>query len=435
MYTMSRYFPQKIEKKWQQRWFKENVYEPDLSAKGRSASGGKRAKKPFYNLMMFPYPSAEGLHIGGVRTFTGVDIYGRLKRMQGYDVFEPMGLDGFGINSENYALKIGKHPVLLANITAKNFYRQLGAMGNGFAWNERLETYDPEYYRWTQWIFVQMFKHGLAYRKKSAVNWCPSCLTVLADEQVLSGACERCATVVIKKELEQWFFKITDYADRLLGNLATIDWSENIKIAQKNWIGRSEGVLIKFKIKNEKLKNTIQNEKVGDENGAIEVFTTRPDTLFGATYLVVAPEHELINRLNNQIKNITEVEAYRKKTLLMAEMDRIAEGKEKTGAELKGIKAINPANQEEIPVWISDYVLGNVGTGAIMAVPAHDQRDFDFAKKFNLAIKMVVCPHYPAPTCPVLNSAYTGIGHLVDSGAFNGMVAHDAKWKITQAVG
>ena len=233
-----RYDPKKIEKKWQAQWLREKLYEPDFL----------RARKPFYNLMMFPYPSAEGLHIGSVRTFTGVDIYGRFKRMQGHDVFEPIGLDGFGIHSENYALKTGKHPAVQSKITEKNFYRQLSEIGNGFAWREKLETHDPAYYTWTQWIFVQLFKHGLAYRKKSPVNWCPSCLTVLADEQASSGACERCGTQVTKKDLEQWFFKITDYADRLLENLKTIDWSEPVKIAQRNWIGKSEGAEIEFPI-------------------------------------------------------------------------------------------------------------------------------------------------------------------------------------------
>ncbi|MEK9195558.1 MAG: class I tRNA ligase family protein, partial [Patescibacteria group bacterium] len=395
---MSRYFPSQIEKKWQEKWLKEKVYEPsfakaskgksDLLHAKKSPKGEARHGRPFYNLMMFPYPSAEGLHIGGVRTFTGIDIYGRFKRMQGYDVFEPIGLDGFGINSENYALKIGKHPALLARVTEKNFYRQLGAMGNGFAWDERLETYDPDYYRWTQWIFVQMFKRGLAYRKKSAVNWCPSCKTVLANEQVIAGVCERCSTVVIKKELEQWFFKITKYADRLLKNLEKIDWSEDVKIAQRNWIGKSEGAEIAFSIWHSTL--------------SVRVFTTRPDTLFGATYLVLAPEHELIVQLADRITNMSEVATYQKKISLMAEIDRIAEGKEKTGVALKGVMAINPANNEEIPVWISDYVLGGVGTGAIMAVPAHDQRDFEFAQKFDLRIRMVVCPHYPLTTCPIL---------------------------------
>lgn len=444
---MSHYFPSQIEKKWQKRWLKEKVYEPSFAKASKGKPDLSRAKKlsfappsrnategqdkasegkPFYNLMMFPYPSAEGLHIGGVRTFTGVDMYGRFKRMQGYDVFEPIGLDGFGIHSENYALKIGKHPALVAKQTEKNFYRQLGATGNGFAWDEWLETYDPDYYRWTQWIFIQMFKHGLAYRKKASVNWCPSCKTVLADEQVIAGACERCGTVVIKKELEQWFFKITKYADRLLHNLEKIDWSEDVKIAQKHWIGRSEGVTITFNV----TRLTFKKKKE-----TIEVFTTRPDTLFGATYLVFAPEHELSATLKSQISNIKEVEEYQKKTLLMTEADRIAEGKEKTGVELQGITAINPANNEEIPIFIADYVLGGVGTGAIMAVPAHDQRDWEFAKKFNLPIKMVICPHYPARTCPLLDVAYTGEGHLVDSGKFNGMRSEEAKEAITKSVG
>ena len=228
---MKKYDFSKIEKKWQAAWQKKGTYEPKL----------KSAKKPFYNLMMFPYPSAEGLHVGNMYAFTGTDIFGRAKRMQGYDVFEPIGLDGFGIHSENYAMKIGAHPLKLSKISEKRFYKQLQALGNGFAWNERLETYDPEYYKWTQWLFVQMWKHGLAYRKKQAVNWCPGCKTVLADEQVISEKCERCSSVVFQKDLEQWFFRITDYADRLLHNLDHLDWSERVKIAQKNWIGKSEG--------------------------------------------------------------------------------------------------------------------------------------------------------------------------------------------------
>ena len=243
-----KYNPQKIEKKWQKIWQKKRVYEPNFTP--RQARGKKKLKRPFYNLMMFPYPSAEGLHVGNMYAFVGADIHGRFKRMQGYDVFEPIGLDGFGIHSENYALKIGKHPADQAKISEKNFYRQLRMIGNGFAWEERLETYDPEYYKWTQWIFVQMFKSGLAYRKKQAVNWCPSCKTVLADEQVIAGECERCGTTVVKKELEQWFFKITDYAERLLNNLEKIDWSEKIKVAQRNWIGKSEGAVVKFPIPN-----------------------------------------------------------------------------------------------------------------------------------------------------------------------------------------
>ena len=405
-----RYDPKKIEAKWQKKWLTEKIYEPDF----------KHAKKPFYNLMMFPYPSAEGLHVGNMYAFIGSDIYGRFKRMQEYDVFEPMGLDGFGIHSENYALKTGRHPMTWARVSERNFYRQLEMIGNGFAWKERLETYDPEYYRWTQWIFVTMFRHGLAYRKKQAVNWCPSCKTVLADEQVIAGACERCGTAVIKKELEQWFFKITDYAEPLLKNLETLDWSERVKIAQKNWIGKSEGAELEFRIKNSESR--------------IKVFTTRPDTLFGATYLVLAPEHPLITNQESRITNRGEVQAYVKKAKGKAEAERIAEGKEKTGVELQGIKAINPANQEEIPIFVADYVLGGYGTGAIMAVPAHDERDYEFAKKFNLPIKIVVCSHYPAKTCPVLDAAYEGEGHLVGSGKFDGMASGEARRHITESV-
>ncbi|MBI4034190.1 MAG: class I tRNA ligase family protein [Candidatus Brennerbacteria bacterium] len=313
-----------IEKKWQNRWRERGIYEPDL----------KKAKKPFYNLMMFPYPSAEGLHVGNMYAFVGSDIYGRFKRMQSYDVFEPIGLDGFGIHSENYALKIGAHPMKQAKISQDRFYKQLEEIGNGFAWEEKLETYDPEYYKWTQWIFVQMFKHGLAYRKKAPVNWCPSCKTVLADEQVISGKCERCGTVVVKKELEQWFFRITKYADKLLKNLDKIDWSERVKIAQRNWIGKSEGALIKF-----------------DD---IEIFTTRPDTIYGATFIVRS-------------------------------------GKEN---RFTGRYVTNPATKEKIPVWEAEYVMADVGTGAIMAVPAHDERDYEFAKKFNLPVRRVIEPKY-----------------------------------------
>lgn len=474
---MSRYFPSQIEKKWQEKWLKAKIYEPSFAKASKGKPDLLRTKKPFYNLMMFPYPSAEGLHIGGVRTFTGIDIYGRFKRMQGFDVFEPMGLDGFGIHSENYALKIRKHPMLVAKQTEKNFYRQLGAMGNGFAWDERLETYDPNYYRWTQWIFIQMFKRGLAYRKKAEVNWCPLCKTVLADEQVIAGACERCSAVVIKKELEQWFFKITNYADRLLKNLETIDWSDDVKIAQKNWIGKSEGAEIEFKISlvprhSERSEESHSQRSLGlrpqDDrtHGSITVFTTRPDTLFGTTYLVLAPEHELIALLKTEISNAREVEAYQKKTSLMAEIDRIAEGKEKTGVELKGITAINPANNEEMPVWISDYVLAGVGTGAIMAVPAHDERDWEFAKKFKLKISCVIDPtplEIHASNSPQTRrnpeelreqfesekkrmtewregilrgeEVCLGNGKLVNSGEFDGMDSEEAKWPITKSVG
>ncbi len=447
---------QKIEKKWQEAWRKEGVYEPDL----------KEAKNSFYNLMMFPYPSAEGLHVGNMYAFVGSDIYGRFKRMQGNDVFEPIGLDGFGIHSENYAMKAGTHPMDQAKMSAERFYRQLEQIGNGFAWDEKLETYDPEYYRWTQWLFVQMFKHGLAYRKKQEVNWCPSDKTVLADEQVIQkqmangkghmasvGVCERCGTEVIKKELEQWFFKITNYAERLLGNLEQLDWSEKIKVAQRNWIGKSEGAIIKFKVESLKLKV-----------GEVEVFTTRPDTLFGATYLVVAPEHEIISKIKNQISNLKDVEAYIKKAKAKSQEERALGDKEKTGVELKGVKAINPANGEEIPIWVADYVLASYGTGAIMAVPAHDERDFEFAKKYNLSNAFVIEPKEDwfkkwievmtkemkeeySPTLEFVRKryltsngsdfpeAYTGDGKLINSGKFTGIESEKAKWEITKFVG
>ncbi len=587
-----------LEKKWRKFWLDRKVYEPDL----------KRAPRPFYNLMMFPYPSAEGLHIGGVRTFTGVDIYGRLKRMQGKDVFEPIGLDGFGIHSENHALKTKTHPVKHAQVTEKNFYRQLGYMGNGFAWEERLETYDPEYYKWTQWIFTEMFRHGLAYRKKQPVNWCPSCKTVLADEQVLpagrqasGGKCERCGSAVFKKDLDQWFFKITGYAERLLANLDGLDWSEPIKIAQRNWIGKSEGAEIDFdlklgkrvvykpnflilhgytgradknfvpwlkeelesrgfKVQAPQLPNTNaprESEQVGhvlkkcriDANtimighslggvvamkvlekinrpiaglvlvapaveprfrtGAsrpfwktfefdydygrikklsgfrvvladaredkkrgpylkylakkiaaplreasaerehftgdqepfvlgclalpIRVFTTRPDTLFGATYMVLAPEHPLIQTLKPQIKNWAAVAAYIKKSQSKSDEERLEEGREKTGVELKGVKAINPATKKEIPVWVADYVLGSYGTGAIMAVPAHDARDFEFARKYRLPIKRVIVSR--SGDAGLEELPYLEGGILVNSGRFDNKSTEQAKTAITKFAG
>ncbi|MSR76034.1 MAG: leucine--tRNA ligase [Candidatus Ryanbacteria bacterium] len=364
---MKKYNPQALEKKWQSLWLKDRIYEPNLD----------NAKKPFYNLMMFPYPSAEGLHVGNMYAFVGADICGRKKRMEGFDVFEPIGLDGFGIHSENYAIKIGKHPKQHAADSEKNFYRQLASVGNGFAWEQKLETYDPEYYRWTQWLFIQLFKAGLAYRKKAEVNWCPHCLTVLANEQVIAGECERCRTIVAKKQLEQWFFKITDYADKLLAGLDTIDWTEKIKIAQRNWIGKSEGAEIDFVLTGIR----------GQENGkhALKIFTTRPDTIFGATFCVISPELAQ-SWLDVGWQTSDDVRAYIKDALrCRAGADRRAEEKEKTGI-FSGINAVNPATDKEIPVWVSDYVLAGYGTGAIMAVPAHDERDREFAQKFNLPV-------------------------------------------------
>ncbi|EKD85740.1 MAG: hypothetical protein ACD_37C00639G0001, partial [uncultured bacterium] len=284
--NLGEYKPSEIEKKWQKVWFEEKIYQPDLN----------KVKRPFYNLMMFPYPSAEGLHAGNMYAFTGADIYGRYQRMKGFDVFEPIGLDGFGIHTENFALSVKKHPMELIKESEKNFYRQLKDIGNAYDWSRTVETYDPDYYKWTQWIFIQMFKKGLAIRKKAPVNFCPSCETVLADEQVIGGRCERCETEVVKKELEQWFFRITKYANRLLANIAKLNWSEKIKIAQTNWIGRSEGMEIEFEVKGSKEK--------------IAVFTTRPDTLYGAIFLVISPEHPIIETFISDSKKGEEIKKY-----------------------------------------------------------------------------------------------------------------------------
>jgi len=404
---MTNYNPQKIEKKWQRIWEKKRIFEVDL----------KKAKKPYYNLMMFPYPSAEGLHVGNVYAFTGSDIHGRFQRMQGYDVFEPMGFDAFGIHSENFAIRKKIHPKVLIQRSVNNFRRQLKNLGCLFDWRYEVDTTKPNYYQWTQWLFLQLFKNGLAYRKKAPVDWCPSCKTVLADEQVISGRCERCESEVIQKETEQWFFKITKYADKLLKNLEWIDWSERTKLAQKNWIGRSEGALIRFQVSGFRFQ--------------IEAFTTRPDTLFGATYLVIAPEHQIVEELKNQILNLKEVKSYIEESKKKTELERTELIKKKTGIELKGIKAVNPANNEEIPVFVADYVLSSYGTGAIMAVPGHDQRDFDFAKKYNLPIIEVVSPDGRKQ---ILSQAYEGEGSLINSGKYTGMKSEEAKQEITRFI-
>jgi len=399
MKSDSKYIPSEIEAKWQDKWESDKVYSPNIDS----------AKNPFYNLMMFPYPSAEGLHVGNMYAFTGADVYGRFKRMQGNEVFEPIGLDGFGIHSENYALKVGKHPKEQAEISEKNFYRQLRSIGNSFDLTRTVETYKPDYYQWTQWLFIQMFKNGLAYRKKAEVNWCPKDLTVLSDEQVIAGECERCGTKVEKRELEQWFFRITDYAQRLLDNIEKLDWTEKVKIAQKNWIGRSEGAEIEFEIEG--------------LNAKLKVFTTRPDTLFGATFMVVAPEHEIVTKLLSElsIKNevLGEVKGYIEKAKSKTDIERTAEGKEKTGV-FTGLYAINPVNNKKIPVWVADYVLSSYGTGAIMAVPAHDQRDFEFANKYDLEIIPVIQSKGSSNTDVKMTEAFSGQGTIIGSEGWNG---------------
>lgn len=396
----NKYEPKSIEQKWQQLWEDKKLYSPDI----------KGAKKPFYNLMMFPYPSAEGLHVGNIYAFTGADIYGRFKRMQGNDVFEPIGLDGFGIHSENYALKVGRHPKEQAEISEKNFYRQLRSIGNGYDMERTVETYNPDYYKWTQWIFIQMFKNGLAYRKSAEVNWCPSCLTVLSDEQVIDGKCERCQSEVEKKELEQWFFKITKYAQRLLDNIEKIDWPEKIKIAQRNWIGRSEGAQVKFYL------TDVPNQE--DKKHFVEVFTTRPDTLYGATFIVVAPE--LAQKwIDLGWSAPDEVKKYIDEAKGKTDIDRIDEQKEKTGV-FSGLYAINPANDKKISVWVADYVLSSYGTGAIMAVPAHDQRDFEFAKKYDLEIIPVIKDKASNEENVKMDKAFIGQGIIMGSDSWDG---------------
>jgi len=391
---MTTYNHQEIEKKWQQKWDEIQLYKTSDSPKNKK-----------YVLDMFPYPSGAGLHVGHPEGYTATDILTRFLRMNGYDVLHPMGWDAFGLPAENYAIKMGVPP---AESTAQNIIRfreQIKSIGLSYDWSREVNTSTPEYYHWTQWLFLQLYKKGLAYKKEASVNWCPSDHTVLANEQVVDGKCERCGSVVEQKMLSQWFFKITDYADRLLNDLDKVDWPEPIKLMQKNWIGKSEGAEIEFEIENQEIR--------------IKVFTTRPDTLFGATYLVLAPEHSMVKNLESGIQNTHEVQAYIEATKKKTELQRTALEKDKTGVELKGIKAINPATKEPIPVWIADYVLANYGTGAIMAVPAHDERDQQFATKFNLPIKVVVNEE----------------GKLVDSDKYNGLDWTEAKSKIAKEFG
>jgi leucyl-tRNA synthetase len=378
-----KYDHKEIESKWQKKWQKDRIYEVDM----------EKAKKPFYNLMMFPYPSAEGMHVGNMYAFTGADTYGRYMRMKGFDVFEPIGLDGFGIHSENYAIKVGRRPEEHAKISEKNFYNQMSSIGNGFAWEHRLETYDPEYYRWTQWLFIKMFEAGLAYKRLAKVNWCPSCKTVLADEQVEAGECERCKSEVKRKDMSSWHFKITKYADRLLENIDGknegrekkigpvkkgydiqsngLRWPKTIKTAQRNWIGRSEGVEVDWEIADgESLKGR-----------KITTFTTRLDTILGVTFLVLAPDHPMVS----QLAAGKEVMNYVSKAILKTEQQRKMGEKKKTGVDT-GYKVVHPLTGKEIPVWIADFVLLGYGTGAVMGVPAHDERDREFAEEYNLGI-------------------------------------------------
>ncbi len=377
---MKEYDHKKIEKKWQTIWEKKGIYH----AKSPSPKASADQRKKFYGLIEFPYPSGAGMHVGHIRSNTAMDIISRKRRMEGYNVLYPIGWDAFGLPTENYAIKTGIHPVKVTKDNTDTFRRQLKALGFSFDWSREINTTDPKYYQWTQWIFLQFFKKGLAYKKKMTINWCPKDKIGLANEEVVDGCCERCGTAVEKRDKEQWMLAITKYADRLDKDLDTVDYLEKIKIQQRNWIGKSEGAEISFKVESGKLKEEIK------------VFTTRPDTIYGATYLVLAPEHELVSKLKFNITNSGEVSQYLLSTKLKSDIDRTKDEKEKTGIELKGIQAINPATGETIPICIADYVLATYGTGAIMAVPAHDERDFEFAKKYNLPIKNVIEPMYIA---------------------------------------
>ena len=403
------YDPRAVESKWQARWDERGTNRVDLAA----------ARRPFYNLMMFPYPSAEGLHVGNLYAFTGADIFGRFHRLRGCDVFQPLGYDAFGIHSENYALKVGVHPGELIPRNIANFGTQLRRAGLMVDWRYAVSTTDPAYYKWTQWIFLQLLKAGLAVKRRAAVNWCPACKTVLANEQVVAGFCERHPdTKVEQRTLDQWFFTITKYAARLLENLGRLDWSSSTRTLQTNWIGRSEGAELVF-------------ETPGGER--ITVFTTRPDTLFGATYVVLAPEHPLVEALTTAERR-ADVNLYRRTVAAMDIVTRRVGEKEKTGV-FTGAYARNPATGEAIPIWIADYVLMEYGTGAIMAVPGHDERDFEFATKFRLPIVRVIAAPGQDPRAP-MERAEPDIpeGVLVNSPGFEGMPWEEAKRSITRSL-
>ena len=397
-----------IEKKWQNKWYSEGTF----------YAKDEPSKKKWYGLIEFPYPSGQGLHVGHPRSYTALDIIARKKRMEGYNVLYPIGFDAFGLPAENYAIKNHVHPKITTEKNIAHFTEQLKALGFSFDWSRVVNTTDPEYYKWTQWIFIQLFKHGLAYKTTMPINFCTGCKVGLANEEVVNGVCERCGSPVVQKEKSQWMLKITEYAQRLIDDLDDVDYLEKIKTQQKNWIGRSEGAEVKFKIS-------------GHDKELI-VYTTRPDTLFGATYMVVAPEHPIISELANEITNLNEVKEYQNKAAMKSDFERAELNKEKTGVEIKGIKAINPLTNKEIPIWVSDYVLITYGTGAIMAVPSHDTRDWEFAKKFDLPMIQVIESNSPDVVCDIEKEAFTDVatGKLINSGFLTGLSVEDAKKKV-----
>lgn len=389
----------KIEKKWQDIWYSQNTF----------AAKNDYSLPKFYCLVEFPYPSGQGLHVGHPRSYTALDIVARKKRLQGYNVLYPMGWDAFGLPTENFAIKNHIHPAEVTKNNVAHFKQQLQSLGFSFDWTREVNTTDPSYYKWTQWIFLQLFKKGLAYKKEMAVNWCTSCKCVLANEEVVNGVCERCGSEVIRKNQSQWMLKITEYADRLAADLDDVDFIDRVKVQQRNWIGRSTGAEVDFKT------------TLGD---TLTVYTTRCDTLFGATYMVISPEHPLIEKWAGSISNMDEVRAYQNEAAHKSDFERTELNKDKTGVKLNGVMGINPVNDTEIPIFISDYVLTSYGTGAIMAVPAHDTRDWEFAKKFNLPIIEVV-----AGGEDVQKEAFTdcATGRLVNSGFITGLSVDDAK--------
>jgi leucyl-tRNA synthetase len=449
------YSPADVEAKWQTVW-------EETGRNAFSLDELTTAERPYYNLMMFPYPSAEGLHVGNIYAFTGADVHGRYQRLLGKDVFEPIGFDAFGIHSENFALKQGMHPMDLIPSNVANFTRQLRRIGGMFDWDHTVDTTTPEYYRWTQWIFLKLFEAGLAERKEAPVNWCPSCMTVLANEQVVGGHCERCDTPVEQRRIAQWFFKITNFAERLLENLDHIDWSETTKKAQANWIGRSEGAELHFPVlpggsAPEAERKAAEAALGSPDAPVVSVFTTRPDTIFGATYMVLAPEHPLVDRITTPERR-EEVEAYREKAARMDLVARQKTDKSKTGVFI-GAYCRNPATDEPIPVWIADYVLMEYGTGAIMAVPGHDERDLEFAKQFDLPVRRVVSEGAPDAGKDGKDhkddkddkddkdvkggkgakigkdepaAAFAGEGVLVNSSRFNGLPVEEGKRAIME---
>ena len=396
------YSPKDIEKKWQDIWENEEAFKV----------GVDQSRPKYYALVEFPYPSGQGLHVGHPRPYTAMDIVARKRRMQGYNVLFPMGWDAFGLPTENYAIQNKIHPKIVTKNNVEHFKAQLKALGYSFDWSREINTTDENYYKWTQWIFLQLFKKGLAYKSEMPINFCTSCKVGLANEEVVNGVCERCGSEVIRKMQSQWMLKITEYADKLIDGLAKVDYIEKVKVSQKNWIGRSEGAEVNFRLK--------------DKEEILMIYTTRPDTLFGATYMVISPEHPIIEKYKEEIENYQEIVAYREQAARKSDFERTELAKEKTGVCVKGISAINPVNNKEIPVWVSDYVLMSYGTGAIMAVPAHDTRDWDFAKKFDLPIIEVVAGG------DVQNEAFTDVatGILCNSDFLNGMEVRDAKEAI-----